>query len=143
MQSMKNIGMLGAGSWGMALCWVLQKNGHKVTVWSALDAEIAMLKEKREQVDKLPGVILAEDTRQTLKLLNHFDITKHMISYHRHNEDDKINVKDATYLQKSLAKMIYLTESAKLLADADNNGKLNVRDATTIQKYIAGMNVNW
>lgn len=58
------------------------------------------------------------------------------------NEDDKINVKDATYLQKSLAKMIYLTESAKLLADADNNGKLNVRDATTIQKYIAGFEVN-
>ena len=45
-RDMKNIGMLGAGSWGMALCWVLQKNGHKVTVWSALDAEIAMLKEK-------------------------------------------------------------------------------------------------
>lgn len=36
-------------------------------------------------------LILAEDTRQTLKLLNHFDIKKHMISYHRHNEDDKIN----------------------------------------------------
>lgn len=36
-------------------------------------------------------IILAEDTRQTLKLLNHFDIKKHMISYHRHNEDDKIN----------------------------------------------------
>ena len=35
-------------------------------------------------------VILAEDTRQTLKLLNHFDIQKHMISYHRHNEDEKI-----------------------------------------------------
>ena len=35
-------------------------------------------------------LILAEDTRQTLKLLNHFDISKHMISYHRHNEDDKI-----------------------------------------------------
>lgn len=35
-------------------------------------------------------VILAEDTRQTLKLLNHFNISKHMISYHRHNEDEKI-----------------------------------------------------
>lgn len=35
-------------------------------------------------------VILAEDTRQTLKLLNHFEISKHMISYHRHNEDEKI-----------------------------------------------------
>lgn len=36
-------------------------------------------------------VILAEDTRQTLKLLNHFEISKHMISYHRHNEDEKID----------------------------------------------------
>lgn len=36
-------------------------------------------------------VILAEDTRQTLKLLNHFNIQKKMISYHRHNEDEKIN----------------------------------------------------
>lgn len=35
-------------------------------------------------------VILAEDTRQTLKLLNHLNIEKHLISYHRHNEDDKI-----------------------------------------------------
>lgn len=40
---------------------------------------------------KSVDIILAEDTRQTLKLLNHFDIKKHMISYHRHNEDDKIN----------------------------------------------------
>lgn len=35
-------------------------------------------------------MILAEDTRQTLKLLNHLNIEKHMISYHRHNEDEKI-----------------------------------------------------
>lgn len=35
-------------------------------------------------------IILAEDTRQTLKLLNHLSISKPMISYHRHNEKDKI-----------------------------------------------------
>lgn len=34
-------------------------------------------------------VIAAEDTRHTLKLLNHLEITKPMISYHRHNEDIK------------------------------------------------------
>lgn len=39
---------------------------------------------------KKVDVILAEDTRQTLKLLNKFDIQKHLVSYHRHNEDDKI-----------------------------------------------------
>ena len=30
-------------------------------------------------------VIAAEDTRQTIKLLNHFDIKKQMIAYHEHN----------------------------------------------------------
>ncbi len=32
-------------------------------------------------------LIAAEDTRHTLKLLNHFEISKPLISYHRHNED--------------------------------------------------------
>jgi 16S rRNA (cytidine1402-2'-O)-methyltransferase len=31
-------------------------------------------------------VIAAEDTRQSLKLLNHFNIKKSLISYHQHNE---------------------------------------------------------
>ena len=30
-------------------------------------------------------VIAAEDTRQTIKLLNHFDIKKQMVAYHEHN----------------------------------------------------------
>ncbi len=34
-------------------------------------------------------VIAAEDTRHTLKLLNHLDISKPLISYHRHNEQVK------------------------------------------------------
>lgn len=31
-------------------------------------------------------LILAEDTRQTIKLLKHFEIDKHMQPYHQHNE---------------------------------------------------------
>ena len=34
-------------------------------------------------------IIAAEDTRHTLKLLNHYNISKHLISYHRHNEEEK------------------------------------------------------
>lgn len=37
-------------------------------------------------------VIAAEDTRNTLKLLNHFYISKPLISYHRHNEKVKKSV---------------------------------------------------
>ena len=34
-------------------------------------------------------IIAAEDTRHSLKLLNHLNISKPLISYHRHNEDIK------------------------------------------------------
>ena len=34
-------------------------------------------------------VIAAEDTRHSLKLLNHLGISKPLISYHRHNEENK------------------------------------------------------
>ncbi len=36
-------------------------------------------------------IIVAEDTRQTIKLLNHLEIQKHMISYHRHSNEEKEN----------------------------------------------------
>lgn len=38
---------------------------------------------------KKVDLIAAEDTRHTLQLLNHFEISKPMISYHRHNEEIK------------------------------------------------------
>ena len=36
-------------------------------------------------------LIAAEDTRHTLQLLNHFNISKPLISYYRQNEKEKAN----------------------------------------------------
>lgn len=58
---MAKAAVIGAGSWGIALANVLHTNGNDVTVWSIVEAEIAMLREKHEHVDKLPGVKLPED----------------------------------------------------------------------------------
>ena len=41
-----------------------------------------------KQVD----LIAAEDTRHTLKLLNYYEISKPLISYHRHNEELKVDI---------------------------------------------------
>ena len=39
---------------------------------------------------KEADIVVAEDTRQTLKLLNHMEISKPMISYHRHSTENKL-----------------------------------------------------
>ena len=57
---MAKISILGGGSWGIAIAVLLYKNGHEITVWSALEDEIKMLQEKHEH-KMLPDVKLPED----------------------------------------------------------------------------------
>ena len=61
---MAKVSIIGGGSWGIALGALLGRNGHRVTVWSALEQEIAMLRENHEH-RMLPGVILPEDVVYT------------------------------------------------------------------------------
>ncbi len=80
---------------------------------------------------KKVDVILAEDTRQTLKLLNYFNIQKHMISYHRHNEDEKIE------------KVVELIESGKDLALVSDAGMPIISDpGQNLIKYLVTNNYN-
>lgn len=65
---MADISVIGAGSWGTALALLLYKNGHRVTVWSVMEAEIEMLKTEHEHKDKLPGVKLPDDMEFTTDL---------------------------------------------------------------------------
>ncbi|MBQ8001492.1 MAG: hypothetical protein IJ298_09925 [Ruminococcus sp.] len=53
--------------------------------------------------------------------------------------DGAVNIKDATLIQKYLAKLAQFDESAKLCADAEADGTVNIKDATAIQKFAAGL----
>ncbi len=57
---MKRICFLGAGSWGIALAVLCEANGHRVTVWSKTKEKVEMLREKREDANRLPGIKLPE-----------------------------------------------------------------------------------
>lgn len=70
---MAKIGVIGAGSWGIALSVLLYNNGHEVTVWSVIKDEITMLQKEREHKDKLPGVKLPEDMKFTYDLKDAVD----------------------------------------------------------------------
>ncbi len=62
---MANLGVIGAGSWGIALSVVLADNGHNVKVWSLIEDEVRMLSETHEHKDKLPGVIIPDSVTFT------------------------------------------------------------------------------
>lgn len=55
----KSIGVLGAGTWGMALARMLTNNGHDVIVWSAIEKEIDDLSATRRHPN-LPDMIIPD-----------------------------------------------------------------------------------
>ncbi len=55
------------------------------------------------------------------------------------NCDGRINILDATLIQKYLASMVTITDEQKKYADFDFNGRVNILDATKIQKYLVGL----
>lgn len=73
--------------------------------------------------------IAAEDTRQTLKLLNHFDIKKPLISYHKYNEQIKSD------------KIIELLAEGKNIALVSDAGTPGISDpgSVIVQRCIEKM----
>ena len=61
---MKKIGVLGAGTWGMALARMLCVSGHTVTVWSAIEKEIDDLSATRKHPN-LPGMEIPQELQFT------------------------------------------------------------------------------
>lgn len=57
------------------------------------------------------------------------------------NLDFSVNVKDATNIQKSAAKITLFGNLATETADVDENKTINVKDATNVQKWTAQCNV--
>ena len=57
---MAKIGVLGAGTWGMALARMLQLSGNEVTVWSALEREVEEFSATRRHPN-LPGMEIPEE----------------------------------------------------------------------------------
>lgn len=60
----KHIGVLGAGTWGMALARMLANSGHDVEVWSALEREVETFSQTRVHPN-LPGMRIPDSIRFT------------------------------------------------------------------------------
>ncbi len=61
------------------------------------------------------------------------------IKYGDVNKDGKVNVVDATAIQKNVAGLLSFDAQQKQSADVDADTKITVKDATTVQKHSAGI----
>ena len=67
---MKRIGVLGAGTWGMALARMLSLSGHQVTVWSAIEKEVDEFSATRKHPN-LPGMEIPAEIEFTKDIRQH------------------------------------------------------------------------
>ncbi|OGV58855.1 MAG: glycerol-3-phosphate dehydrogenase [Lentisphaerae bacterium RIFOXYA12_FULL_48_11] len=61
----KNICIIGDGGWGTALALVLNKNGHRVTIWGPFADYIEQIKNSGENASYLPGIRLPSSLEWT------------------------------------------------------------------------------
>lgn len=55
------------------------------------------------------------------------------------NVDGNVNIKDATFIQKTLAGITTADSLATFASDFNQDGKISIQDATAIQKQLAGL----
>ena len=65
-------------------------------------------------------------------------VAKHLAAQGDINDDGKIDITDATLLQKHIAQLIELDSDALAAADMNNDGYITISDVTIIQRIAAG-----
>ncbi len=75
------------------------------------------------------------------------DPTRHIVSenlsvFGDANLDEKVNIKDATDIQKVIANIKQSDDISELLADVNEDNYINIKDATEIQKWLAKLSIN-
>ncbi len=100
------------------------------------------------EVLKKADIILCEDTRHTLKLLNHFNIKKKLISYHKFNEKKELS-NIIKYLNEgkilslvSDAGTPLLSDPGRLLVQACNNNNIDIVPIPGASSITASMSVS-
>ena len=53
----------------------------------------------------------------------------------------KLNINDATLIQRAAVNMVELTDEQTVVADVNYDGNIDINDVTMIQKYLTGMSV--
>ena len=88
---------------------------------------------------KLTALLLTLATLLSVFSVGAFAVYQNALILGDANLDSKVNIKDATVIQKFVAKILEFSEENEISSDCNADGKINIKDATNIQKKIAGI----
>lgn len=94
---MKSIGVIGAGTWGLALARVLASNGNDVTVWSAIPSEIDELVTTHKN-HRLPEMVIPDSIIFTKSL----KVAYQNLEVFSDNHPEKVIEENLKYLKRNL-----------------------------------------
>ena len=97
---------------------------------------------------KKSDFILCEDTRRSLKLLNHFKLKKKLISYHKFNEKDQVSKMIEYMNQGKILSLIsdagtpLLSDPGRLLVNKCIENNINVVPIPGVSSIVTAMSVS-
>lgn len=94
-----------------------------------------LTEEQRNWTESAVNMIYDVDTDALAEVALNYSFA----NYGDANCDGDINIKDATYIQKSLAKMVDPSTLSTTVSDVNGDGSVTIKDATAIQKQLAGL----
>ncbi len=108
-------------------------SNYSVQMPDSLGAEY----ELKDYDGDLDGVFTEEDQNVTLRFKYFVPVSvKRDI-----NGDNKVNIKDCTFIQRALVKKVKMTPEQEKLADVNLDGYVSITDVTMLRKYLADMSV--
>ena len=116
---MEKIGIIGSGTWGTAIAVLLVNNGHEVTLWSAIPAEIEEMAKTRTHKN-LPGVTLPEGLVYTA------DLEKAMA-----DKDLLVMAVPSVFVRSTAQKMKPFCKDGQLIVDVAKGIEENTLDTMT------------
>ena len=131
---MSKVSFLGAGSWGTALAIMLAQNGHDVTLWSKVQAEVDMLQQHREHIHRLPGVKLPDSIVVTLLTegASHFGVVGREISLSKETVCGVL--KQGQPVICSVGRGDFTTEGHFIVLTGMKDGRIKVNDPNCIHR---------
>jgi len=125
-----NVGILGAGSWGIALALLLEKNGHHVTLWELRSEAADRLRETRDAKEFLPGITVPH----TIEIENNFNQTC--------NSKDVIIVAVPSHVVRSIGERLNRL-SFEILPILVNVAKGIENDTLMRMSAVLNQTINW